>query len=143
MTRIDFYILASQQPVELIRFTARLAQKALRQGNLLYCHTDNREQSEYLSKALWAFQPDSFLANELITDQNSASPVPILIGHEDQPAPDHHQVLINLSSSIPPFFSRFERVAEIALSDQDRLSASREHWKFYQERGYPLESHKL
>jgi len=57
--------------------------------------------------------------------------------------PLHDGVLINLRAEQPPYFSRFERLIEIvSLDDEDRRLA-RERYRFYRERGYPLDSHDL
>ena len=47
-------------------------------------------------------------------------------------------VLINLHASPPPFFSRFEKLAEIVGDAEDNVSAGRERWRFYVSRGYPM-----
>jgi len=53
--------------------------------------------------------------------------------------PDHHHdVLINLSSPQPNFFSRFQRVLEVVIQDEAILSQTRQHYKFYKERGYQV-----
>ena len=52
-------------------------------------------------------------------------------------------MLINLHAHPPPFFSRFERLAEIVSRDDEDLAAGRERWKFYKARGYEIRSHDL
>ena len=47
-------------------------------------------------------------------------------------------VLINLHAAPPPFFSRFERLAEIVGADEADAAAARERFRFYRERGYEL-----
>jgi DNA polymerase-3 subunit chi len=71
-----------------------------------------------------------------------ASETPILVDH----VLDHQgaaQVLINLHSSPPPFFSRFERLVEIVGADETDVAAGRERWKFYKARGYEMRQHSL
>jgi len=48
-----------------------------------------------------------------------------------------------LTIGAPPFFSRFERVAEIVTQDPQFLEALRNSWRFYKDRGYPLHKHDL
>ena len=63
-----------------------------------------------------------------------------MIGH-DENTPEFSDVLINLSSEVPLFFSRFERVTEIiGLLDK---ASGRERFRFYRDRGYPLKSHTI
>ena len=52
-------------------------------------------------------------------------------------------VLINLHDAAPPFFSRFERLAEIVGADEAGTAAARERFRFYRERGYELRTHNL
>ena len=75
-------------------------------------------------------------------DSPLAADTPILIGHALEHA-GPAAVLVNLHSSPPPFFSRFERLAEIVGTDDADAAAGRERWKFYKERGYELRAHNL
>jgi len=50
-------------------------------------------------------------------------------------------VLVNLHAEPPPFFSRFERLAEIVGVDD--VPAGRERFRFYRERGYEMRTHDL
>ena len=43
----------------------------------------------------------------------------------------------------PSFFSRFERVAEIVGIDDADVTAGRNRYRYYRERGYELRSHSL
>jgi DNA polymerase-3 subunit chi len=71
-----------------------------------------------------------------------ASETPIWVDHvAEHPGPAG--VLINLQSSPPSFFSRFERLAEIVGLEEADVAAGRERYRFYRERGYELRSHSL
>ena len=66
----------------------------------------------------------------------------VSIGYCHEPA-GRRDVLINLSPEVPVFFSRFRRTLEVVSgSDSDR-SDSRERYRFYKARGYPLNHHNL
>jgi hypothetical protein len=55
----------------------------------------------------------------------------------------HDACLVNLSNEIPPGFSRFQQLIEIiSIDDEDRLPG-RERFRFYRERGYPLENRDI
>ncbi|MNW13919.1 DNA polymerase III subunit chi [compost metagenome] len=45
-------------------------------------------------------------------------------------------LLINLASSVPPFFERFARIAEVVNQDPQTREALRSSYRFYRERGY-------
>ena len=47
------------------------------------------------------------------------------------------------ASRPPPFFSRFERLAEIVGADEADVAAGRERFRFYRERGYEMRAHNL
>ena len=76
------------------------------------------------------------------TSQTTQDDCPILIGHESTP-PRLMNLLINLSSEQPIFFSQFERVAEFINDNETTKAQGRERYQFYKERGYELESYKL
>lgn len=147
MTRIDFYILPDENANGRELFACRLAEKAYKLGHSLYLHTESRQQASKMDDLLWSFKADSFLphAIEGATEQDELPP-PILIGHSSETPPEphsHSEVLINLAPAVPSFFSRFERVAELVNQQPDHRTAGRERFKFYRDRGYALESHKL
>ncbi len=67
---------------------------------------------------------------------------PIWVDHvAEHPGPA--TVLINLDPAPPPFFSRFERLAEIVGTEAADAAAGRERYRFYRERGYELRTHNL
>ncbi len=67
---------------------------------------------------------------------------PILLGHNREPQ-DSHDVLINLSSEVPPFFSRFNRVADLVGGNDTQRAEARERYRFYKDRGYTLNTHEI
>lgn len=151
MTRVDYYILNQGDLKQRALFACRLVEKAFNLGHRVYVHTSNQAETEQLDRLLWSFSPESFLPHSQQGDgqQNSGqknnaqqNSEQISVGHGNEPG-DHHDVLINLALVIPDFFSRFERVSEIVCPEPQVLAQSRENWKFYQDRGYPLHSHKL
>lgn len=139
MTRIDFYILPQQALDARLGFACKLTEKALGLGNQTLIYSANRDDCQQLDQLLWQFRPDSFLPHAVLPASHSA---PIQLGHGEFSG-DHHQLLINLSDGIPPFFSRFERMAEVVCQQPDLLNASRERFQFYRERGYELQIHKI
>lgn len=140
MTRVDFYVLQQQGDARM-RFACRLAEKAWQQGHQVYIHTEGPEQSKRLDDLLWTFRAGSFVPHSL-DDDTAADDSPIHIGHGGEPK-HHDQVLINLAAEVPLFFSRFERVAELIDQDEERKQEGRERFRFYRDRGYPLENHTI
>jgi len=134
MTRIDFYQIDNDEAP--LTFACRLIEKIWRRGHLVYVHTESAGQSRELDELLWTFRPDRFIPHAV-----AGSDAPVQIDHEGEP--DHQDVMVNLSSRIPGFFSRFDRVAEVVPLDENSRSAARQNYKFYKDRGYILHYHEL
>jgi DNA polymerase-3 subunit chi len=141
MTQVDFYILQDGQPGVLPMFTCRLTEKAFKQGHQVYINTESSEQLQQLDDLLWTFRDGSFLPHSVFAAGASDNP-PILLGHAVDPD-GPSDVLVNLSSEVPSFFSHFSRVAELVSGDATQLDAARERYRFYKDRGYTLNTHNL
>lgn len=139
MTRVDFYILDGDSPAMRMQFACRLVEKAWRMGNRIHIHTPDRLTAETLDSLLWGNKAETFMPHAITPTSKGT---PIHIGYGDDSG-QHHDLLINLCEEIPTFFSRFERVAEIVTQVPEQLATSRERFRFYRERGYSLESHKI
>ncbi|WP_250459964.1 DNA polymerase III subunit chi [Microbulbifer litoralis] len=139
MTRIDFYILQSDQHHQGDIFACRLAEKAHRAGMRVLLAVDDRQRAEQLDALLWTFREDSFLPHAPQGDEQRAA-VEINCGEEPGP---HHGLLINLCSEVPGWFSRFERLAEIVVQQPQALERSRSRFGHFRNRGYPLQSHRI
>ncbi len=141
MTRIDFYIVDSDDPASRNLVACRLAEKAYSLEHRIYIHTANQSEATDLDELLWTYRAGSFVPH-----QRDATPseqdCPVLIGHTDAPE-SINQVLINLDSAVPMFFSRFERVVEIVTQEETMRQQARERFKFYRDRGYDLHTHNL
>jgi len=141
MTKIDFYILPQETLSARQHFACRLTEKAVSQGNRVMLATRDSHETQILDELLWTFRPESFLPHAS-TGDNETEKAPILISHAGDDM-SHHDVLINLRNEIPEIFSRFQRLAEIVVQEPDVLSATRQHFAFYKERGYALDTHKI
>ncbi len=137
MTTIDFYTHVD----DALSVAAKLVAKAWSQHGSVRVLTPDRDTTDALERWLWmqpatGFLPHCRLASAL------ASETPIIVDHaleHEGPA----AVLINLSLGVPPFFSRFERLAEIVGRGDAEAAAGRERYRFYRERGYELRAHSL
>jgi DNA polymerase-3 subunit chi len=141
MTQVDFYLSKLNAPQGRWTLACRLAEKAYGQGRRVYLHTDSEAEAQYLDRLLWTFHDRSFVPHGL-AGRSDPEQTPVLIGHGRE-AGDEHDVLINLATQVPAFFSRFERVAEPLDQDPSGLDAGRARFRFYRDRGYPLQHHEL
>ena len=132
MTRIDFYQLDPARH-HFDQVVCQLCQKAYENKQHTLLLTENEQQSEILDKRLWTFSDDSFIPHD--AGEVDGLVTPILIHNNPQPGTDR-QLLINLSAEVPAYFARFERVIELVT--EENKARAREHYSYYNERGYPL-----
>jgi len=141
MTQVDFYILTNPTFQGCEQLACRLAEKAYLKGHYLYLHTEDEHQARQVDDLLWTFRDGSFVPHALM-EQAGGAPQQVLIGHSTEP-PLEQDVLINLTNDVPLFFSRFLRVAEIVGGEEQQKQQARERFKFYRDRGYPLNTYNI
>ena len=141
MTRVDFYILKGTGDSARALFACRLTEKAVQQGHQVYINTESAVQLLQLDDLLWTFRAGSFLPHAVDNGENH-SDLPVLLAHGGEPR-NSHDVLVNLSNEIPPFFSRFNRVAELVGSNDTQRAEARNRYRFYKDRGYTLNTHEI
>ncbi len=141
MTRISFYILPDGARSNRYTLACRLADKAYQQGHRVFVHTCSMDEARHMDRLLWTFRDGSFIPHGLHGKADPAR-TPVLVGHGED-AEDEHEVLINLGPEAPTFFSRFERVAEPIDQDTEVRKNGRLRYRFYKDRGYPLETHNI
>lgn len=137
MTEITFYTFADN-PLDVAR---RVASKAYRQGKQVMLYAPDPAVADTLDRLLWTTPPLGFVPH--CGDGDAlAGETPVLIGaHPD--ALCRADVLVNLDAVQPPGFARFERLIEIVGMDDAARQRGRERYRFYQSRGYALETHDL
>lgn len=142
MTRVDFYVIPEGDDGPLPT-ACRICDKAVTAGHRVHVHVPEAALAQSLDRMLWTWKQGSFIAHESVDAvQESPPAASVLLGGSD-PRPDHLDVLLNLAEEVPPFFSRFDRVVEIVHGNEQERARSRARFKFYRDRGYALETHKL
>jgi DNA polymerase-3 subunit chi len=138
MTEVFFYLSDEKGGNTLFALTQRLLQTAWQKRRQVYVHCEDADQCGLLDDWLWQ-TPASFLPHWRVDMQITAiQNAPLLLGWQEVPD-DQHDVLVNLTSSVPDFFSRFTRVAEPVGSTENEREAARQRWRFYQGRGYKVQ----
>ncbi len=122
-------------------FACRLINKIYRKQHQVYVHAADAAQAAKLDKLLWTFSDLAFIPHGLPDDPQAAD-LPVIIGHGEPPE-HQHEVLVSMSPEPPAFFSRFERVAEVVAPDDKEKTMARDRFRFYRDRGYALETHKI
>ena len=145
MTRIGFYHLQSESEEARLHFACRLAERAWRSRQKIFIHTGDAERAKTLDALLWSYRDDSFLAHRVVdADQAGLADDPVLLGVDAEPD-GSRPVLIQLAPTNegPVFFSRFKRTLEIINEAPEVKAAARQRYRFYKDRGYPLEYHEI
>jgi DNA polymerase-3 subunit chi len=143
MTRIDFYILEDGSPEARHRFVCRLAEKAHQQGHRIYIYAAEAGKAAAVDELLWTFRDGSFVPHDMLrAGETPDRDTPIHVGSVEPPA-QLDDVLVTLGEEVPAFFSRFHRVAEVIAGDEAARAGGRARFRFYRDRGYPLETHTI
>lgn len=140
MTDIDFYILSAQQPQQRLDFACRLIEKAYRSRCKVLVQLDNQEQAKAFDELLWSYRENSFLPHSILDADTviEGDNCPVFLAYDEQQKPPHFDVLVNLANEIPSTFARYKRVLEVVIQQDDVLKNTRDHYRFYKERGYPI-----
>jgi DNA polymerase-3 subunit chi len=141
MTKIDFYVVAPGAAGNRYLLACRVADKARRSGRRVLIHTASDEEARHMDRMLWTFDEQGFVPHARL-GEGDPELNPILIG-DGASVQEEHDVLINLAPEVPTFFGRFQRLAECVDNDAPVRSASRERYRYYRDRGYPLEMHEI
>ncbi len=139
MTEVSFYIMRGGGSEDRFGFITRLVEKLYRNGHKVHLHCDDPEQLTRLDQLLWTLRDIGFVPHEIADSPMDACPVTLSLA----PFSGDCEVLINLARNVPDFFSQFERVAEIPGIAAEDIEEARLRYRFYQARGYKLQSHNI
>lgn len=139
--RVDFYLLASEHPEERSVLVCRLIEKAYTKGHRVYVHCANQVDAEHIDELLWTFKEDSFIPHNL-QGEGPEPPPPVQIGYSKDPR-GFNDILINLSQTIPEFYSKFKRIIELVINQEEDKVLSRSKYKTYRSQRCELYTHEM
>lgn len=139
-TRVDFYVLQTDDPAQRRITACRLIEKIYRQGLSVFVNLDSEEEAQRFDDLLWTFRQGSFVPHEPYA--SSAGEVPVLIGF-GTPVPGGQDVLLNLGVVLPKGHEGYPRIAEIVDQDPDVRLAGRTRYRQYQTSGMELQTHQI
>jgi DNA polymerase-3 subunit chi len=134
MTRVEFYFNVTDKLAK----ATELCERAVAKGRQLTVFTQDDAMSNSLQQKLWQHSPASFLPSAHPQDDASAYAPIVLDAVGSHLIQD--DILINLKTEHPPFFSRFRYLVELVGNDEDDKVAARQRYKFYRDRGYQVKS---
>lgn len=141
MTRVDFYLLSDADGDGKYVAACKLVNKAFQLGHRIYILTDSPDVSEQLDRMLWTFAAGSFIPHQVHAGRLDAT-LPVIIGHQEPPE-GFEDVLVSLAPEVPPFYTRFKRVADIVGGQDTDKQRARERFRFYRDNGCPPQTHNL
>ena len=141
MPRADFYLIGKprfrEQPLLLV---CELARKASDAGLPMLVLCASAAQAEQLDDLLWSFDPDAYVAHQIVGADEDEEEVPVLLA-----APEHdaglRPLVLNLREAAVP--DGFERVLEVVPADDSARGPLRERWKQYVARGIDVKKHDM
>lgn len=134
MTRVEFYVNVPDK----LRKVIELSEGAVARGRRLMVYMPDTESAFKLEGMLWTHPPTGFLPH-CRGDDPLAAVTPVIIDWRSEQLA-HDDVLINMRSEQPPFFSRFRRLIEIVGPDEADKAEARTRYRFYRDRGYEIKS---
>ena len=138
--RVDFYLLNQSHPQAGWLFACRLIEKAYQRGHRVFVYCETADDAILLDELLWTYKDDSFIPHTL---QGEGSPSPVIqISYGDN-ADNFNDILINMSTSIPAFHIRFQRIMEIVLDTELAKEISRQHYRTYRNQQCELHTHAI
>ncbi len=141
MPKIDFYLLQESNADSRFDFACRLVEKVYKQKHRVFIYVANEKDAHDIDERLWTYREDSFLPHH-IQGEGPNPPPPIQIGFQAV-IPNERDVLLNLSDTVPEFFTRFARVLEIVANDTIAKEISRKLYREYRSKGFDIITHQL
>ena len=146
MTKINFYATQHHTLRSRVFLACRLVEKAREHNMKVHIYTDSDKTTRQMDEMLWIWKDTSFIPH--ISDIN-----PGFFNHPQEAviisSQSHFQsmsrcdYLINLSNQVPEFFPSYLKMAEIIDQTERILTAGRERYSFYKNRGYTLNYYQL
>lgn len=134
MTRIEFFFNVEDKLQKIVE----LSDNAVNKGRRLLLFAADSASALTLEHFLWTHPAIGFLPN-CRTQSPLAALTPVIIDWQGDQLP-HDDVLVNLQTQYPPFFSRFRRLIEIVGTDEADKAQARDRYRFYRDRGYEIKS---
>jgi len=134
MTRIEFFFNVENK----LQKIADLCERITGKGRRLMVFTQDKDMTQRLEHVLWTHPATGFMPH--CREENELAAItPIVIGSRGEQLA-HDEVLINLHSQHPPFFSRFTQLIEIVGTDESDKAEARLRYSFYRDRGYEIKN---
>jgi DNA polymerase-3 subunit chi len=144
VTQVDFYITGENSADARLKLACTLCDEAMQRDQHVFVNVTSEREARQLDELLWTFLQGSFIPHRIVEKPLEEAPrEPVVIGLAQEPAGQRWDLLVNLAADVPEFFSRYARVVEVVDGDAARREQSRERYRFYRDRGYPLSTREV
>lgn len=141
MPQIDFYNLSNTDLQAAYQYICRVIEKVYQRGHKVYVHASSLQEAHQIDEMLWTFKESSFIPHNMLGEGPDQAP-PVQLGFNETPA-SHRDVLINLSSEVPDFYSQFKRILEVVPNIEETKQAANKRLSYYQEKNYQTNNHEI
>ncbi|ROS05253.1 DNA polymerase III chi subunit [Sinobacterium caligoides] len=138
MPKALFYLMASTDDLQRLKYACTLAEKSYRKDKSVFIHTSTEAESREIDKLLWTVRDNSFIPHQLDPATAAEANSPIIISHREIKG-CNCQVLINLSTPLNSH-DNIEWILEVVHQRDDIKQLSRSNWRHYQQQGIALSS---
>ncbi len=140
-TQVDFYISPKSTSQEQLLLACRLLEKAYGKKHQIFVYLNHQATMATLDEMLWTYRDDSFLPHSAEGEFNELTPIVLSTNPpKDDTTPE---LLLNLTPTVPEFYSNFKRVLEIIYQDDTAKAQGRERFQHYRQNQCDLHSHQL
>lgn len=141
LIRVDFYLLNNPQPEAVGLVACRLLEKAYQRGHRVFVYCETQQNAEHLDELLWTYKDNAFIPHNL-QGEGPEPPPPVQIGCGTEPR-GFNDILLNMATTIPTYFTRFRRIMEIVAVNDAAKETSRNHYREYRARQCELHTHHI
>ncbi|GGI88352.1 DNA polymerase III subunit chi [Shewanella hanedai] len=145
MSNALFYVMPpeanspAEASAQVHRLACELAQNAFVNQQLVYIHTQDREQAYGVDELLWQFEPTAFVPHNL-KGEGPTTGAPVEIGFDTLGPNKNRHLLINLADQVPSFAVNFGQIIDFVANDAGLKAIARERYRQYQSLGVVLQT---
>lgn len=134
--QVDLYLLTADTFSGCFPFACLLIEKTYRQGHTAVVHLESAEAGATLDQLLWTFRDASFVPHQL------CAPTAITVGKAPLSSSPPSLAIHCRLLETPVSFNE-QRLLQIVPNHPQLLQLARQHYRFYQQQGYSLATHRI
>ncbi len=136
-TQVMFYLLKDDDSSEqsLVHQACLQAAYFYRQNKKVFMYSQDQAAAHQLDELLWSFEPDSFVPHNLAGEGPSYGAA---VEISWQAPTGRRPVLINLTSTVPPFANQFSYIIDFVPTDESLKQQARDRFRACRQLGFTV-----